>query len=314
VLGLDFGGTKIAAAVGDLSGRRLAEAVVPTVPHRGARWNFECGLRTAQEVVSSAPGSLQAVCACTFGIPTADGVQLAPAIDGWSELALAPALQSAFDGATVRLATDVKAAAEAEARFGALAGVDPGVYLNLGTGLAAALVCGGTVVAGAHGAAGEIGYSLRRADDVGRSDASVLEDVVSGMALASLAGERTGERRSAAEVFGGAAGDGRLAGLVDDFVAELSFQLVNLAIAIDPRRIVVGGGMVRSWDVLERPLRAALETHVPYPPELVVGTFPFDAPLVGALALAADAATAGGVVLDLQSDTRSRVDRGRSRA
>ena len=66
------------------------------------------------------------------------------------------------NGTPVTMATDVKAAALAEARWGALAGVDPGVYLNLGTGLAAAIVAGGRVLAGANGAAGEIGYNLRR--------------------------------------------------------------------------------------------------------------------------------------------------------
>ena len=55
---------------------------------------------------------------------------------------------------------DVNAAAAAELRWGALRGVDIGLYVNLGTGLAAALVVGGRVVPGAHGAAGEIGYLL----------------------------------------------------------------------------------------------------------------------------------------------------------
>ena len=60
----------------------------------------------------------------------------------------------------------MKAAAAAELRWGALAGCDPGIYLNLGTGLAAAIVAGGTVISGAHGASGEIGYNLRTAADV----------------------------------------------------------------------------------------------------------------------------------------------------
>lgn len=312
MLGLDFGGTKIAAAVADLEGRRLSETVLPTRPERGARWNLEQGVAQAQELAARVSGELRAVCACTFGIPSADGVELAPAIDGWGDLPLGRVLRGAFDGAEVRLATDVKAAAEAEARFGALCGVDPAVYLNLGTGLAAALVHRGEVVGGAHGAAGEIGYSLRRPSDVGRAGASILEDAVSGMALAALAGARTGEPRTAADVFRGVAADGRLARLVDEFVAELGFHLVNLAVAIDPELIAVGGGIVRSWDAIEAPLRAALDAHVPYPPDLVVGAFPYDAPLVGALALAADAARGGRSVLDLQSDARS-VDRGRSR-
>jgi glucokinase len=48
--------------------------------------------------------------------------------------------------------------------------------------------------------------------------------------------------------------------------------------------------MVRSWDVLYGPLRRALDAAVPYPPELVRAAFPFDAPLLGALALGRAAA------------------------
>jgi glucokinase len=65
---------------------------------------------------------------------------------------------------------------------------------------------------------------------------------------------------------------------------------VNLAIAIDPVRIVVGGGMVRSWDRFHGGLRAALDAAVPFPPELVPADFPFDAPLMGAVALGTAAA------------------------
>ncbi len=292
VLGLDFGGTKIAAAVADHTGRRLKDVTVPTQPERGAQWNFERGIDAARDLVAEPV----VVCACTFGIPGADGVELAPAIDGWEELAIGRELEDAFPDAVVRLATDVKAAAEAEVRFGALAGYDPAIYLNLGTGLAVGLVCGGRVIAGANGAAGEIGYSLR---SVGRDEQ--LEDVVSGTALAKA----TSGELSAEDVFARSITDIRLARLVSRFVEELSFHLVNLTVALDPARIAVGGGMTRSWDRLEGPLRRSLEAAVPFPPELVLGDFPFDAALVGALALAVDAAG------ELQ---RIGIDRGRSRA
>ena len=74
-----------------------------------------------------------------------------------------------------------------------------------------------------------------------------LEDVVSGYALLRHALAFAPESRGAAEVFAGAPHDPALAELLRSFVAELSFHLVNLAIAIDPARIAVGGGMVRSW-------------------------------------------------------------------
>jgi glucokinase len=65
---------------------------------------------------------------------------------------------------------------------------------------------------------------------------------------------------------------------------------VNLTIAFDPARIAVGGGMVRSWDRLSGTLHQALVAGVPFPPELVPARFPFDAPLVGALALGVETA------------------------
>ena len=83
--------------------------------------------------------------------------------------------------------------------------------------------------------------------------------------------------------------------LLTEFVAELAFHVVNLAICINPVRIAVGGGMVQSWDRLRPGLQDALTAGVPYPPELVVARFPSDAPLIGAVGLAVDAAREAGV-------------------
>jgi glucokinase len=68
--------------------------------------------------------------------------------------------------------------------------------------------------------------------------------------------------------------------------------VVNVAVALDPVRIAVGGGMVRSWGQIAPGLRAALDAGVPYPPQLVKARFPYDAPLIGALALGVEAAAA----------------------
>src|SRR5215475_10221853 len=122
VLGLDFGGTKIAVAVCDLQGNRLASATVSTAASPGipsgqhARTVFERGIRAARGLLATAaPGrDLIAVGASTFGIPYDDRVELAPAIDGWEELQLGRELRAAFDGSAVRMATDAKAAAAAE--------------------------------------------------------------------------------------------------------------------------------------------------------------------------------------------------------
>ncbi len=213
VLGIDYGGTKIATAVCDLSGRRLATRVIDAEPDGGARAAFDRGVRAAKALLAETAidRPLAGVGVSTFGIPSEDGVALAPAIHGWEELAMGRDLREAFAPVPVTMATDVKAAALAEARWGALAGVDPGVYLNLGTGLAAAIVAGGRVLTGANGAAGEIGYNLRRLSDVGYAGYVPLEEAVSGRALAGA-----GRAAAPPRLFAAEAGT-RLAAVADQF-------------------------------------------------------------------------------------------------
>jgi glucokinase len=294
VLGLDFGGTKIAAAVSAADGTMLGTTVIAAAAELGAQANLISAVNAGRALLDRVAGGrrIAAVGVSTFGIPRADGVALAPAIDGWADLAIGRELGRAFDGVPVRVATDVKAAARVEAERGSLAGCDPAIYLNLGTGLAVAIVADGRVVAGRNGASGEIGYNLRGLGDVGRAlaDRTPLEEVVSGGALASAARRAAPDVDGAAAVFAGAADHPALGRLLDDFLAELAFHLVNLTIAVDPQRIAVGGGMVRSWDVIRPRLRMALDAAVPFPPELVPAAFPYDAPLIGALALGVEAA------------------------
>jgi glucokinase len=309
VLALDFGGTKFAAAVGELDGVRLGTATVPAAAELGARPNLSRAVSAGRDLLDRvAPGRpVAGIGVSTFGIPGPDGVALAPAIGGWDSLALGRELTTAFGGVPVRVATDVKAAARVEAAAGALAGRDPAVYLNLGTGLAVAIVAGGEVIAGRHGASGEIGYNLRGLADVGRgpADRTMLEEAVSGGALVAAANRARPQLSDPAAVFAAAPREPVLGRLLGDFLDELAFHMVNLAIALDPERIAVGGGMVRSWDLIGPPLRAALDAAVPFPPELVRAAFPYDAPLIGALMLGVEAARErpGGVTANNSSLT-----------
>ena len=258
-------------------------------------------MRLARSLLAEhAPGRpLAAVGVSTFGIPFDDRVELAPAIDGWESLPLGRELAAAFPGTPVRMATDAKAAAHAEVRWGALAGYDPAIYLNLGTGLSAAIVAGGQVLTGSRGAAGEIGYSLRELADVGRAAAVrvPLEDMVSGQALqrrsAGLPGRQPGVRgaagpATAADLFA-ASGDPAADALIAEFTDELAFHVVNLSIALDPARIAVGGGLTGAWERIRPRLQEALSAAAPYPPDLVLAHFPDEAPLLGAVALAIEA-------------------------
>jgi glucokinase len=91
LLGLDFGGTKIAVAVCGLAGDRLGSATIASGGEHGAQASFGAGIRAVRELLeSAAPGApLAAVEVSTFGIPFEDRVELAPAIGGWGQLAIA---------------------------------------------------------------------------------------------------------------------------------------------------------------------------------------------------------------------------------
>lgn len=294
VLAVDFGGTKIAMSTATPQGVRLIETEIPTHAQQGAarvmERMFDAAHALLEQTAARHGGVLRIVAVVTPGIVEPDGVRLAPNNPGWDTLPLAQILRAGFDGANVVVETDVKAAALAEARCGALMGVECGLYLNLGTGLAAAAVIDGKVLRGAHGAAGEIGYQLRGvADEVPFADGGTpLEQFVSGSALSSRVGALLGRPVSAREAFVLAGADARIAALIDDALYRLSVHVANIALMLDPARIAVGGGMARVPRILPE-LAAMLARAVPYPPEVVPAAFEHGAALQGAILCAVDA-------------------------
>src|SRR4051794_23708919 len=151
---------------------------------RGAEQAVERALDTAADLAAGLGGLMCAVGVASPGIVLADRILLAPNVPGWTELRLGERFTGAFGGPTV-CATDVKAATLAEARWGNLRDIHSGVHLNLGTGIAVGVLVGESVLTGAHGAAGEIGYNLRSANGrVGPHDGHApLEEVVGGGAI-----------------------------------------------------------------------------------------------------------------------------------
>src|SRR6185295_874353 len=179
-------------------------------------------------------GRCVAVSAVSPGIVYEDRVALAPNVPGWEELQLPALLRERFG---------LTPAAVAELRWGSLRGADPAILLILGTGIAAAIVAGGEVIQGANGAAGEIGYSLRgTCESTGAADGHApLEEFAGGRAIGERATALLGTRMTAAEAFDDP--DPRARELLESALDALAVQVANMAIAIDPERIAVGGGL-----------------------------------------------------------------------
>jgi len=290
VVAIDFGGTKVAIATADTMGSILQQARIDTNASQGAQQILERTTVTAQALIErTAPevaGHCLAVGVTTPGIVHDDGVLLSPNIPGWEHVSLRETMRANLHIPTVVAENDVKAAAMAEVLWGALEGADPAVFLSLGTGIASAIVIGGRVVTGAHGASGEIGYNLRSVLDTSGAahGRAPLEEAIGGRFIGERASLLLGEPLSTADVFAHA--DIRARFLVDEMLAELATHVANLAILIDPARIAVGGGLMRSGDVILRALAFRLGYAVPFPPEIVPARFLNDASLHGAIALA----------------------------
>jgi glucokinase len=296
VVAIDFGGTKLDVATAGLDGEVLATERLHTDAAGGAEQAvgraLDCARALAGTTASATGGTLVAAAASSPGIVLEDRILLAPNVPGWTDLPLAARLREGLELDHVLCETDVKAATLAEVRWGALRGADPGVFLNVGTGLAAGIAVGDRVLHGANGAAGEIGYALRGVgDDHGAFDGHApLEEHAGGRALGERASALLGADLSAADVLARAQdGDHDARAIVAETLAELAVHVANLAVALDPARIAVGGGLMHSGELVLAALRRRVRQAAPFPPEVVAARFVHDAALRGAIALAIDA-------------------------
>ncbi|AKJ65409.1 ROK family protein [Kiritimatiella glycovorans] len=158
IAGIDIGGTKTAAAVGDEQGTLLDAVRVPTDPGDG-----EDTLRRLTELIDPlirrhAPDGLKAVGVSAPGPLDCHGQRMltSPNMD-WSGLHLGSLLRERFD-APVYMNNDANAAALAEWMFGACAGADPFIYLTMSTGIGGGIISSGRILQGVNDNAGEIGH------------------------------------------------------------------------------------------------------------------------------------------------------------
>jgi glucokinase len=293
VLGIDFGGTKIALATAGLDGEPIESTRLDTQAPLGAEQAVARALERAHDLMAvtrqTRGGRCLAVGAVSPGIVYPDRIALAPNVPGWEALRLRELLTQSLGDTPTEIGTDVKSAALAEARWGSLRDADPAILVILGTGLAAAIAIGGEVLHGANGASGEIGYSVSSLGGRGVAHGRApLEELAGGRAIGERVSALLGETLTAADAFDHPGPSARA--LVKEALAELAVHVANMAIVVDPARIAVGGGLMGHREIVLAALEERLRTAVPFPPELVPARFIDDGSLRGAIALALDAA------------------------
>jgi glucokinase len=273
-LGIDIGGTKVAAGVVDGAGI-IGEELRRDTPGRDARAVEDVIVELVRELGSR--HDIRSVGIGAAGWMDLDGgtVMFSPHL-AWRNEPLRENLEGLLNR-PVTLANDADAAGWAEWRFGAGRGHNRLVCLTLGTGIGGAIVMDGRVERGSYGMAGEFGHQIimpggHRCECGNRG---CWEQYASGNALGREARELARAKSPmAAELLAAVHGRARditgnvvtelaLAGeatsreLVEEVGDWLGLGIANLAAALDPALFVIGGGLSAAGELLLEPARRA---------------------------------------------------------
>jgi glucokinase len=273
VIALDVGGTGMKAALVGVDGTLLHEARRPTGRERGPDAVVESILRFADELRAYGQEHLGqsalAVGVAVPGIVDADrGIAVYAANLGWRDVPLRSLVADRAGGVPVALGHDVRTGGLAEGRIGAGKGADRFLFVPLGTGIAGAIGIAGRIEAGAHGYAGEIGHIVVRPDgpDCGCGQRGCLETLASAAAVTRAWAEASGDPDADAADCAKAveSGDQRAVRVWHDAVDALAAGLVTALTLLDPRTLIIGGGLAEAGETLFTPLRAAVEERVTF--------------------------------------------------
>ena len=259
-IGVDLGGTKIAAGLVDRDqGSLTGKQTVATPVAEGGQAVLDACVKLANLVAEEAGHTRLPVGIGICELVDPRGRPTSAVTVDWRALDLAGAF-AALGPATI--ASDVRAGALAEAVFGAGQPFDHFLYLTVGTGISYCLVVDGVPYTGAHGAAIMVG-------------APEIEREAAGPAIAAAAGVTTRE----------ALADPRHAAVVDAAAAKTGEALAFLTHALDPQAIVVGGGLgvqPRYLDAVVGHLRPRVKTETAKDMPVVPARLGPDAGVVGA--------------------------------
>ncbi len=289
-MGLDLGGTKIAAAIVEdgamLDYLRLQtpssgfDDVIGALAS-GARQLLARGHEVTRVGVGS-PGPLDYKRGRVIFAPNIPGMDDAPIVD---------ALHAEL-GLEIVLENDANAAGFAEHLYGAARDLETSVYITISTGIGGGLFIGDSVVRGANGVAGEIGHmTLLPGGPVGGDGHSgSLEAIAAGRSIARDGSYVYGVEMNTQEVFRRARdGERRAVAVIDNAAMFTGIGIANLVKMFDPEGFVIGGGMSQVGDFYLDKIRAGAEKYLEgYPmPVIRVAELGTDAGVIGAAAVAA---------------------------
>jgi glucokinase len=257
-IGVDLGGTKLAAATFTAAGELLHRESIPLADRTGA----EVGSLIIERVAKlSEKHAVEGVGICVPGLYRATrGTVWAPNIRGWDDYPLRDELRSALGGrATLTIDSDRAACILGETWRGAAAGAADAIFLAVGTGIGAGILVGGRVVRGVGDVAGAVGWlALHRPYTWRYKSHGCFEDQASGPGLVRVARDlmerdarydgalrqRRHDALDAGDVFAAYdQGDAIATKVIQNAIELWGMAAANLVSLFNPEIIVFGGGV-----------------------------------------------------------------------
>jgi glucokinase len=261
IVGVDIGGTKVAAALVTAEGAIQRKTRVPMVSTGDAATGFAAVKEAIGAVCAGAPEAVTGIGMCSPGPldPQAGVVLNPPNLPCWRNFPLAAETERAF-GLPTRVDNDGNAAGLAEALWGAGAGYRNVFYATLGTGIGAGIVFDRKIYHGRTGSAAEGGHVTidYKGPRCACGKRGCIEALASGPRIAERAREKLAEgaesailkhagglEKVQAEHVGAAFREGDT--LAREVLGEIAFLLTvwlgNIVDLLEPDVIVVGGGV-----------------------------------------------------------------------
>ncbi len=312
-LGVDIGGTKVAAGLVDAGGAILFQTRVPMIANGSAEAGFGCLVNAVNAVFAARPdarSSLAGIGICSPGPldPRAGIVINPPNISCWRNFPLAAEVQRVF-GVRARIDNDANAAGLAEAIWGAGVGYRDVFYATLGTGIGTGIAFDQRIYHGRTGSAAEGGHVTidYRGPRCACGKLGCIEVLCSGPAIARRARARIAESAEAGakllELAGGnleavqaetvaeafRQGDPLATQVLETSAALLTVWIGNIIDLLEPEIIILGGGVSELMSAFFGQIREQLPnwsinrraTEIP----IVRAKYGADAGIAGAAAL-----------------------------
>lgn len=279
--GVDLGGTTAKCGLFTPEGEIMEKWELPTQTQEGGSHILSNLAQSLYEHLREKGLAWSDVLGVGMGVPGAVMHEsfVAPCVNlnQWGGFDVAERLSALCGDVPVKIVNDANAAALGELSHGGGLGCDNVLFVTLGTGVGGGVIVNGKLVAGPHGAGGEIGH-VKVTNDKGRACGcgksgcleqyasatgavrSVLELLKSINVPSSM--RPFGDQLTCKDIFDCArAGDAPALRVVEEMGELLGKTLASVACVCDPEVIVVGGGVARAGDLLLKHVRSGFRAN-----------------------------------------------------